>query len=116
MIEWLNLVHKEIKLNVKSIRLDNSGENKSFHQMIFKPKFNIKFELTAPGTPQQNGKVERAVATLFGTRSMLNAGRITIPLRKGLWANCANLSVQLENINILLLKWYLVQTQNGYPI
>jgi hypothetical protein len=35
----------------------------------------------------------------FGkTRSMLNAARINIPLRMGLWANCANLSVQLENI------------------
>jgi hypothetical protein len=29
---------------------------------------------------------------------MLNAARITIPVRKGLWAKCANLSVQLENI------------------
>jgi hypothetical protein len=96
MIDWLKRVHKEIKLNVKSIRLDNSGEKESFHQMIIKSEFNIKFELTAPGTPQQNGKVECAFATLFGkTRSMLNAARITIPLRKGLKANCANLSVHL---------------------
>jgi hypothetical protein len=29
---------------------------------------------------------------------MLNAARITIPLRKGLWEHCAELSVQLENI------------------
>jgi hypothetical protein len=29
---------------------------------------------------------------------MLNAARITTPLRKGLWANCDNLSLQLENI------------------
>jgi hypothetical protein len=29
---------------------------------------------------------------------MLNAARITIPLRKGLWAHCAALYVQLENI------------------
>jgi hypothetical protein len=43
--------------------------------------------------------MERAFATLFGkTTSMLNAGWITIPLRKGLWANCANLSVQLKII------------------
>jgi transposase InsO family protein len=52
--------------------------------MIIKSEFNIKFEFTAPGTPQQIGKVERAFPTLFGkTRSMLNAARITIPLRKG---------------------------------
>jgi hypothetical protein len=29
---------------------------------------------------------------------MLNAARITIPLRKGLWAHCAGFSVQHENI------------------
>jgi transposase InsO family protein len=87
MIYWIYLVQKEIKLNVKSICLDNSGENKSFHQMIIKSEFNIKFEFTAPGTPQQYGKVERAFATLFGkTRSMLNTARITIPLRKVLRA------------------------------
>jgi transposase InsO family protein len=65
LIDWLKLVQKEIKLNVKSICLDNYGENKSFHQMITKSELNIKFEFTAPGTPQQNGKVERAFATLF---------------------------------------------------
>jgi hypothetical protein len=93
MIDWLYLVKKELKL-------DNSGENMAFHKLIqFKPEFHIKFEFTAPGTPRQNGKTERAFATLFGkTRSMLNAARITIPLRKGLWAHCAALSVQLENI------------------
>jgi hypothetical protein len=99
MLEQLKLVRKEISLAVKSIRLDNSGENKYFHQMIIKSECNIKFEFTAPGTPQQNGKVERAFATLFGkTRSMLNAARINIPLRKELWPNCAKLSVQLENV------------------
>jgi transposase InsO family protein len=53
------------------------------------------FEFTAPGTPQQNGKVERSFATLFG---MLNLARFTIPFRKGLWAKFAHLSVQLECI------------------
>jgi transposase InsO family protein len=67
--------------------------------MIIKSEFNIKFDFTAPGTPQENGKVERAFVSLFDiTRSMLNAANITIPLRKVLWANCANLSVQLESI------------------
>jgi transposase InsO family protein len=53
--------------------------------MIIKSELNIKFEFAAPGTPQQNGKMERAFETLFGkTRPMLKAARITIPLRKGL--------------------------------
>jgi hypothetical protein len=94
MLEWDKLVHKEINLNVKNIRIDSSGENKSFRQMIIKSEFIIKFEFTAPGTPQQNGKVEHAFATLFcKKRPILNAARITILLRKGLWENCANLSV-----------------------
>jgi transposase InsO family protein len=56
---------------------------------------------TAPGNPQQNGKEERSFATLLGkTRSILKAVKITIPFRKGLRVNCANLSVQLENITV----------------
>jgi hypothetical protein len=49
-------------------------------------------EFKAPGTPQQKGRVERALATFIGkTRSMLNTARITIPKRM---AKCDNLSVQ----------------------
>jgi hypothetical protein len=62
MFDWLQLVKKEISLNVKCIRLDNSVESKSFHQMVQKSDSHIKFEFTAPGTPQQN---ERAFATLL---------------------------------------------------
>jgi hypothetical protein len=98
MIDWLHLVKKELKISVKSILLGSSGANKAFHKLIqFKPEFHIQFDFTAPGTPQQNGKVEQALATYFGmTRSMLTAARATIPLRKGIWALCAGLSVQLE--------------------
>jgi hypothetical protein len=42
MIVWLYLVKKELKLLVKSKRLDNSGENMDFHKLIqFKPDFHI---------------------------------------------------------------------------
>jgi hypothetical protein len=34
-------------------------------------EFNIKFEFTAPFTPEMNGKIERKFATMYGTtRSM----------------------------------------------
>jgi hypothetical protein len=100
MVNWLRLVKKELSLNVKCIHLDNSGENTAFHKIVqYKSEFIIKFEFTASGTPQQNGKAEQAFAKLYSkTRSMLNAARITVALRKGLWASCANISVQLENI------------------
>jgi hypothetical protein len=102
MVYWLRLVMKELPLNVKCICLDNSGENTAFPKLFqYQLEFNMKFEFTAPGTPQQNGKVERAIATIFGkTRSMLNKARTTVALRKGLWAKCASLSVQHDNIKV----------------
>jgi transposase InsO family protein len=113
--DWMKLVQQEIFLNVNRSRLDNSGESISFHQLVLKCEFYVKFEFTANGTPQQSGKVERAFATLFGkTRSMLNAGRITIPFRKGLWANCTNLSVQLENIKTCERKGQTVRSCKVY--
>jgi hypothetical protein len=63
MYDWLKLVQKEISLNAKTFRLDNSGEDKSFHQLILRSEFNIIFDFTAPGTPQQKGKLEHAFAT-----------------------------------------------------
>jgi hypothetical protein len=74
MFDWLQLVKKEISVNVKCIRLGNLGENKSFHQMVQTSEYHIKFEFTAPGTAKQNRKVEGSFATLHGkTRSMLNS-------------------------------------------
>jgi hypothetical protein len=100
MVSWLRLVKKVLSLDVKCICLDNSGENTAFHKLVqYNSEFNIKFECTAPGTQQQNGKDEREFATPYGkTQSMLNAARIPVALRKGLWSICASLSVQLENI------------------
>jgi hypothetical protein len=74
MLVWCQLVKKEISFYVQCIRLDNSGENRSFHKKVQKSKYIIIFEFTAPGTPHQNGNVECAIATLYGkTRSMINS-------------------------------------------
>jgi hypothetical protein len=62
-------------------------------------ELNIEFEFTAPYTPQQNGKIERKFSTLWGkVRSMLNAAKLPWSLRTKLWAQCANLATDLENI------------------
>ena len=59
----------------------------------------IKFEYTAVDTPQQNGKVERKFATLYGkVRSALNAAKLKPFLRFGLWAECAKMITKQENI------------------
>jgi len=45
-----------MKINVEFIRCDNSGENNHFQAAEnIHPKMHLKFEYTAPGTPQQNG-------------------------------------------------------------
>jgi transposase InsO family protein len=68
-----------------------------FPSKVQRSNYNIKFEFTAPGTPQQNVKVERAFTTLYcKTRSMLNSARLTATFRQGLWESCASLAVQLE--------------------
>ena len=58
---------------VKHIRCDNAGKNIKTEERFVKDKRGITFEYTARNTPQQNGKVERTFAMLFGrVRAMLN--------------------------------------------
>ena len=62
-------------------------------------RMGIKFEYTAVGTPQHNGRVERKFATLYGRiRSMMNNAGIKENLRQKLWAEAANMCVNLDNI------------------
>ena len=56
----------------------------------------------SPGTPQQNGKVERKVATLFGyARSMMNDGKFSNKMRKGLWLEAAATATTTHNLLIM---------------
>ena len=60
---------KELKglgIVVKSIRLDNAGENTSFAKQAKRLGFGIKFEFTPTRSPQFNGRVEHWFATMFG--------------------------------------------------
>ena len=41
--------------------MDNAGENKMLAKSCDQNEMGIKFEYTAPGTPQQNGVIERAL-------------------------------------------------------
>jgi transposase InsO family protein len=97
---WVTKMKKEHNLDIKSLRCDNSGENQKLRELIKLDKeMNIKFEFTAPNTPQQNGQIERKFQTLYGKiRSMLNWARLTATLRSKLWAQCANTATFLENI------------------
>jgi hypothetical protein len=84
---------------VKYIRCDNAGENYKLKELCEEEELGIELEFTAPGTPQQNGVVERKFATLFGrARSMLNNAGMNGKMREGLWAEAANTATLLENI------------------
>ena len=99
-MNWLETIQKETKLTIRKIRCDNSGENRSLQELVRQDhNLNVKFEFTAPYTPQQNGEIQRKSATLYGRiRAMLNWARLTPYLRKKLWAQCANTATKLENI------------------
>jgi len=82
----------------KFIRCDNAGENLATEKLCRQMGLGIDFEYSAPNSPQQNGRVERRFATLFGrVRSMLNAAHLNQEFRKGLWAECARTATYLDN-------------------
>ena len=51
---------------VRIVRYDNAGDNLALRRACEKEGSGASFELTAPGTPQQNGKVEQKFSTLCG--------------------------------------------------
>jgi hypothetical protein len=110
--EMLNFIKKISSqgFNVETIRLDNSGENTKFQELMVKNNFGgVQFEFTAPRTPQQNGVVERAFATLMGRmRAMMSSAGLSTELRALLWAECARTATMLENS--------ISDTNQGAPI
>ena len=83
---------------VRTIRCDNSGENRALQQVLNRTPQYIKFEFTAPSTPQQNGRVERKFAILYNyMRSMLNTANLPERLRETFWAEAAKHATDIIN-------------------
>ena len=75
---------------VRFVRCDNLGENVALQRTCEKEGLGLQFELTTPGTPQQNGKVERKFATLYGRMCvMLHGSNIEGALRCQVWTKAA---------------------------
>jgi transposase InsO family protein len=104
-----NMQHQ---VKIKRWKFDNAGENKSTQTMFEKEGFGITCEYTARETPQQNGMVKQAFATLFGrVRALItNAGFEKIK-RETLWAECAATATKLDNLLVKTSK-----TKNPYEI
>ena len=96
---FIDEIEAETDKEVKIIRCDNAGENKTTEERFIREKRNIKFEYTARNTPQQNEKVERAFATLYGRmRAMMNYAGIVPEKRDKIWTEVAATATKLENI------------------
>ena len=69
---WIKCLSKKYGIEIKRIRLDNSGENKSLQKECNKENLGIIFQFTAPGTPQQNSVAARRIPMMMGrARAML---------------------------------------------
>ena len=86
IIAWIKALKARHKIQVKIIRCDNAGEIKVLERGSDKNELKIIFEYTAPGTPQQNGVVERAFVRVIGrARAMMNHAGFTMAKRQQLW-------------------------------
>lgn len=86
---------------IKNFRCDNAGENVDTKTYLAQHEFPSNFEFTAKGTPQHNGIVERRFATMYGRiRAILHHCGYPDHLKYKVWAECANLSTDLWNIQV----------------
>ena len=99
IIDWIKALKARHKIQVKIIRCDNARENKFLERESDKNELGIIFEYTAPGTPQQNGVVERAFVTVVvRARAMMNHAGFTMAKRQQLWCEAAQTATMLDNI------------------
>ena len=101
MLIWIRILSKKHNIEIKRIRLDNSGENRSLQKECDKANLGITFEFTAPGTPQQNSVVERRIPTLMGrARAMLIQAGIESKYKGEFWCEVISTATKLDNIMV----------------
>ena len=98
---WIRGIAKKHRIEIKRIRLDNSGEIKTLQKECDKLNLGIIFELTAPGTPQQNSIAERRIPTLMGrARAMLIEAGLESKYKRRLWCEVISTATMLDNIMV----------------
>ena len=101
MLIWIRSLSKKHNIEIKRIRLDNSGENRSLQKECDKANMGITFEFTAPGTPQQNSMVERRIPALMGrARAMLIQAGIESKYKGEFWCEVISTATKLDNIMV----------------
>ena len=98
---WIKDIAKKYKIEIKRIRLDNSGENRSLQKECDKQNLGIIFEFTVPGTPQQNSVAERRIPTLMGrARAMLIQAGLESKYKGEFWCEVISTTTKLDNIMV----------------
>ena len=96
---WIRSLSKKYQIEIKRIRLDNSGENRNLQEDCDKANLGIIFEFTAPGTTQQNSVAERRIPTLMGrTRAILIQEGIDSKGKGEFWCGVISTATKLDNI------------------
>ena len=99
IIDWIKALKARHKIQIMIIRFDNAGANKVLERESDKNELEIIFEYTAPGTPQQNGVVERAFVTVLGrARAMMNHAGFTMAKRQQLRCEAMQTATMLDNM------------------
>ena len=98
---WIKEHKAKYGIDIKYVRLDNSGENKSLQKECDKQNLGTIFEFTAPGTPQQNSVVERKIPTLMGrSRAMMLKAGFSQQEKRKFWCEVISTATKLDNIMV----------------
>ena len=98
---WFKGLKVKYAIDEKSIRLDNSGENRSLQKECETQNLGIIFDFTAPGTPQQNSIVERKIPTLMGrSRAMMIEAGFSRQDQRIFWCKEISTATKLDNIMV----------------
>ncbi|KAL8105546.1 hypothetical protein AgCh_029365 [Apium graveolens] len=98
LIDHVKQLDKLVKDSVKIIRSDNGTEFKNLIMEEFCKDHGIKQEFSAPGTPQQNGVVERKNRTLIeAARTMLDEAKLPTYF----WAEAVQTACFTQNATLI---------------
>jgi hypothetical protein len=105
--------------------MDNLGENKYFQSNVLNKEDSLsklKVEFFAPGTPMQNGVVERAFPSILGrVRAMMKQAGFDEKAKGLMWAACVRTATTIEcsltdSTGVSSRKKLLMVVQNGLLI
>ena len=98
-----SLIRKGVK--IENVRMDNAGENLIFSDKLSEEFPEIKVEFTPRDTPQHNGMVERAFATLYGcTRAMMHDASIPADMQVLVCCKAISHVTRLDGLMIAIIN------------